>query len=459
MCIARKNGKTATIAAFLLYLLLEARMQYFRASVTSIGSIQAAELMNFMIKFLEVSPELDEGDLSIKRSPRIEIENKECHAVVSLLSSDKGSGHAQGVDIAIYDELGIVDENYRDHYEAMRTGVRGDEGKFIALSVRGTSDMLQEILEMADLPHVYVKHYALPKDADWKDKSLWELANPGLGTIKSRKQMESLFEEAKVNRSSERAFKKYHLNMPEIPDEDVLVTFDEYLGVVCAYDALPLREGSVVLGIDLGGGDAMSAACAIWPQTGRCEVVANWPGQPNLREREVRDRVRPGTYESMYESDELSLYEGRHAPDHERFMKDIFEWVRGSQVDVLLCDSYSQAFLWQAVNDALSDPSCWVTGNPRVLVRRSGEHSKYDIEAGQELIRDQKISIGETKLLAFAVTKAIVKEHELEEKGKTLMKVNKYARIDAVQAYVLAAGGARRAMSYEKTGRGLYVGA
>ena len=50
-----------------------------------------------------------------------------------------------------------------------------------------------------------------------------------------------------------------------------------------------------MVGIDLGGEAAMSAAVAIW-ETGRCEVWSAFPSLPKLATRAARDRQ---PYEAM----------------------------------------------------------------------------------------------------------------------------------------------------------------
>ena len=49
------------------------------------------------------------------------------------------------------------------------------------------------------------------------------------------------------------------------------------------------REGPYVLGLDLGGSTAQSAAAAWWPKTGRLEGFAVFPTSPNLATRSTND--------------------------------------------------------------------------------------------------------------------------------------------------------------------------
>ena len=49
--------------------------------------------------------------------------------------------------------------------------------------------------------------------------------------------------------------------------------------------------GPCVWGVDLGSTAAMSAVCAYWPDTGRLETLAAFPGVPSLEERGLADGV------------------------------------------------------------------------------------------------------------------------------------------------------------------------
>ena len=65
-----------------------------------------------------------------------------------------------------------------------------------------------------------------------------------------------------------------------------------------------------IVGIDLGGGRAWSAAVAVW-QSGRMEAIACAPGIPDLgRIREQRDNVPASTYTKLAASGSLALAQG-----------------------------------------------------------------------------------------------------------------------------------------------------
>ena len=72
---------------------------------------------------------------------------------------------------------------------------------------------------------------------------------------------------------------------------------------------VPPREGRPVVGVDLGGGRAWSAAVAVYPN-GRVECKALAPGIPDLAAQEKRDRVPKGLYSKLHSDGLLYLADG-----------------------------------------------------------------------------------------------------------------------------------------------------
>ena len=85
-------------------------------------------------------------------------------------------------------------------------------------------------------------------------------------------------------------FQSYRLNAPAGDASQMLLTIDDFQQVL--QRPVAPREGKPLVGVDLGGGRAFSAAVAIW-KTGRVEAIAVCPGIPDVAAQERRDRV-PG---------------------------------------------------------------------------------------------------------------------------------------------------------------------
>ena len=68
--------------------------------------------------------------------------------------------------------------------------------------------------------------------------------------------------------------------------------------------------GPMVLGVDLSGSWAMSAAAAYWPETGRLQGICAFGEEPDLKARGERDSVA-GLYLQMADRGELIVTPGR----------------------------------------------------------------------------------------------------------------------------------------------------
>ena len=66
----------------------------------------------------------------------------------------------------------------------------------------------------------------------------------------------------------------------------MLLTVDDFERV-CERVVAP-KAGCPIVGIDLGGGRAWSAAVAVW-RSGRVEAIALAPGVPSITDQERRD--------------------------------------------------------------------------------------------------------------------------------------------------------------------------
>ena len=133
-------------------------------------------------------------------------------------------------------------------------------------------------------------HAARPDDPPHRRRT-WTRANPALPfmpDLLAAIQRESA--RAKLDPSRMAAFKALRLNMG-VSDivERMLLPADLWSSIEGEAD----RSGPYILGLDLGGSVAMSAASAYWVNTGRLESVAAFPAHPNLAERGLQDAVGP----------------------------------------------------------------------------------------------------------------------------------------------------------------------
>lgn len=223
-------------------------------------------------------------------------------------------------------------------------------------------------------------------------------------------------------------FLSYRLNIPSGDESTVLLTVPEY-ETVCGRP-VPDREGAPIVGVDLGGGRAWSAAVALW-SNGRVEALAVAPGIPDLVAQERADKVPRGTYQRLAESGALRLADGLRVPPVPLVVDAIRQW----RPAVIVCDRFRLSELQDA------RPPCPV--EPRVS--RWSEQSE-DIRALRKMAADGPLSVdpGSRGLIGASLAVASVKNDDGGNVRLVKRGTNNQARDDVAASLVLAAGEAAR---------------
>ena len=449
LLIARKNAKSAAIAVVLLaHLCGPLRRFGWRCGVASISKIKAGELKSQAQQIAEAS---GLEDLRFLRSPapgRIESP----WGSVDILSADKNSGASAGFDLAIIDELGLLEERHRDLVNSMRSAVSARNGRFLALSVRGTAPFVPEILDRRGDPALAIHEYAAPPDAAIDDQEAWHLANPGLRAgIKSLSYMEDESRRVSVTILDQSSFRALDMNQAQDPSAHVLISLSDWRACELPEgDELPEREGSCYLGVDLGGSASMTAAVAYFPDTGRLETWAAFPAEPGLADRGKADGAG-GLYQAAFEAGTLQLHPGRTV-NAGRFYGEVIDSLKGSDIKAIGSDRYRRAESEQAYADAeLTVPAVW-----RGTGASATADGSADVRSFQASVLERAIVARPDGLLRLALSES---ECTYDDRGNpALDKSRKRARIDLVQAAVIATGLARLNRLPKRRGRYFVAG-
>ena len=233
------------------------------------------------------------------------------------------------------------------------------------------------------------------------------------------------FEEAKRDSRSLARFRSYRLNTPTAETTSVVLSVGEWQAVLDR--PVPPRAGRPVVGVDLGGSRAWSAAVAIW-SNGRVEGMAVAPGLPSIDAQEKRDRVPRTTYARLVESGVLST-DGRLAvPRVSTLIDRVLAWSPRS----ITCDRFRLAELTDAVRGR-----CAV--HPRIS--RWSESSE-DLRACRALAIDGPLAVEESTRLLLSASLAAAKVQHDDTGNQRLVKrfQDNAGRDDAAVALVLACG-------------------
>lgn len=436
LSIARKNGKSGLIAAWLLaYLCGPLNARDWRGVVTSLTGPLALELRN-AIWDTAVASALSPL-LRLWKSPvpgRIEGRNK---AEVRFLAADKATGHGIGADLAMIDEAGLLEEKDRALWNAMKSAVSGRDGAFWCISIQGHGPMFAELEAKDGLDDVHWRRWQADEKADISDPEAWAQGNPGLaGGIKSSAYMERQARNAVITPADESHFRAYDLNQSVDPKKESIVSVRDWMACAIQPAAQLADDGAeLVVGVDLGGTVSMTSAVALNPRNGAVLVRGAFGDDPPLSERAKQDRV--GTkYDVMVRRGELRIYPGRVTPVT-KFLADFFaECAEHGRVLVIGCDRYRKAEFEKALEDA---------GIPRhveVAWRGTGAGAtadgSRDVREFQRLVRKRRLRPGESPMMELAIANSVIRYDTAG--NPALDKRNSNARIDALSAAVIAAG-------------------
>lgn len=427
LCVARKNGKTALVAAMVLAHLAGPWCRPdWRGIVASLTADLAIELRNAVMLTAEVSG----IPLTLLKSPRPGSVIGLNGAQVQFLATDRGTGHAKGADLAVIDEAGLMQEPQREVWNAMLSSTSGRDGRLLVISILGDGPMMAELRGREGDPAVCWHGYTTDPAADPTDPATWAAGNPGLADgIKSSRYMADAARRAVVNPADMAAFRAYDLNAPANPDRVMLVTMEQWQA---AKRDPPARGGDCVVGVDLGGSSSMTAAAAYWPDTGRLEVRAALPGVPDLRARSLSDGV--GTrYQRMVDRAELAIYDGVRVTPVAPFLSEFLADV-GAPV-AIVADRYRQS----EAEDVYAEVGC----RARLVWRGQGwKDASADVRAFQRAVIDRRLRVGDNLLLESAIMESAL---AIDPAGNAkLDKARARGRIDAAAAAVLALGEAER---------------
>ena len=163
--------------------------------------------------------------------------------VFDVLSADKNAGAAAGYDLVLLDELGLFPERSRDLVSGLRSSISARDGRVIALSVKGFSPLLQEMIDAKAKTNTAVHLYEAPEDCDIDDRAAWHAANPGLASnLKSLSYMEDESERISETPSDEPDFRAFELNQGLDPSSEMILVPSDLKGCIVAADELPERR-------------------------------------------------------------------------------------------------------------------------------------------------------------------------------------------------------------------------
>ena len=321
--------------------------------------------------------------------------------------------------------------------EALFDAIQTAQGKpgpamktfFVGTLAPAQSGWWHDLVAGGSTGSVYVQ--ALQADLKkWDKLTETRRVNPLMFAHKaSREVLREELAAAKKDTRLKARFCSYRLNVPSQDTSAMLLAIEDWQRVVAR--EVPPRKQQPVVGVDLGGGRAWSAACAVWAN-GRVEALASAPGVPSIRDQERRDKVASGTYSKLVERGVLHVSSGKRVQPISDLVKQIKLWNPA----MLLCDRFRHA--------ELLDAKPGVPVQARVA---RWSDSSSDIRGLRQLALDGPLSIAPDSraLLQHSLSVSTVENDDAGNSRMVKKSKNNLARDDVAAALLLAAGALSRA--------------
>ena len=279
-------------------------------------------------------------------------------------------------------------------------------------------------------PRTVVHERKAPAGAPWDLWNTIRAANPMvMPNPDMRRTILAERDEARRNPTLRADFEGYRLNRTVGGGEDMLVSPASWKAVEAR--EVPERVGRPLVGLDLGGSRAWSAAWCLW-LNGRSECYAVCPGIPDLATRERQDSVERGLYQALARGGALVVDEGVQRSRPRVLIEHLLE--RGIVPRVMIHDRYLAPDLRDAV-----------AGRWPLYERGAGgkaaSEATSDIAAFQKLTLDGPLSIvPESRALARVSLREARVVHSRQGTAYVEKRRNRRSRDDVAISGCHAAG-------------------
>lgn len=216
--IPRKNGKTLLAAAISLLLYFadgEPGAEIYNAAA---ARDQAMHVFRPAVRMIEQSPMLD-ARVAIYRAEK-RLHHRIVQSSYQVLSADANTKHGQNAHGVFFDELHT--QKTRRLFDVLDTSMGARRQPLMYMMTTSGTDPLSIcgiMHEYADRvingsiedPSFLAIIYSAPKEADWKDETVWRRCNPALGVFRKIDEMREKCQKAQNLPAEENSFRQLYL--------------------------------------------------------------------------------------------------------------------------------------------------------------------------------------------------------------------------------------------------------
>jgi len=352
LSIARKNGKTALIAAIMLVHLVGPEARQNTQIISGARSRdQAAIVYKLAEKMVRLNPDLSK---IIKTTPSSKtLVGLPMNVEFKAISAEAGTAHGLSPVLAILDEVGQVKGPSDAFIEAIETAQGAhDAPLLLAISTQAATDgdLFSDWLDKAvsgNDARIVSHLYAAPENCELDDREAWAAANPALGVFRSLTDVEDYSRRAMQSPAQESSFRWLFLNQRVEANNPYI---SRGLWAECGGDVAADWSGHEVFGgLDLSASNDLTAFVRVAWIDGKMHARSTfWLPEEGLRDRARQDRV---PYDVWAREGELATTPGRTV-DYDWVAPVVLTSMRAEGIRQIAFDRWNMRFLRPALERA-----------------------------------------------------------------------------------------------------------
>ena len=446
LSIARKNGKTAFVAA--LCLAHTAGPESVRAGQVAVGATtvkQAGITFDYAKSMILASPRLA-GLFDIVDSRKL-MTCRLTQATLRVMSSDAAGAHGLSLSLALLDELGQLDSENSLLYDAFVSSQGAHRRPLLICLSTQSAESKHFFARLIDTdvasgdPKVVTHVYAAPEGAALDDDDAIRAANPSIedGLLDMDQLRQSAKEAARLP-SSESMHRRYVLNQRVVVGVPTFLSREVF--EACGEEPEPFGDMEVFGGLDLSAvSDLTAFVLAARGPAGVWSVrTYAWLPEEGLSDKIKRDGI---PFDALVRAGHLFLTPGPTI-DYDAVAAQILALVAPLNLRKVFCDSYRMDIQHKSfVRSGASEEFLEKLENFGQGMRSMTPA----LDTVERLFLDRKVRHGAHPILAMCAANAIPKTDDAG--NRKLTKKESRGRIDALVAAAMAIGGGEALVSAE----------
>ncbi len=294
LSVARKNGKSALIAAIVLAHLVGPLARQNSQIISGARSRdQAALVFKLAEKMVRLNSELAKI-IRIVPSQKTLI-GLMMNVEYKAISAEAGTAHGLSPVLAILDEVGQVRGPQDSFIEAIETAQGAHEKPLlIAISTQAATDADLFSIWLDDARNAKDKRivchlYSAEKNCELNDRKAWRAANPAMGKFRSTQDVKDFAAQAQRLPAKANSFRWLYLNQ-RIEAQSPFLSRAEW--TACVNEISFAAGDRVFAGLDLSSSRDLTSLVLVFPKEDGFEVVPHfWLPNDGLREKANQDNV------------------------------------------------------------------------------------------------------------------------------------------------------------------------